>query len=171
MIPFFKSGQLYFHLSWVFTVTMLFCCFGRKNPRNFQPELFTICSYPLVSHFENGHCSTGAQGVMATDSWLVWRLRTNKKKGGPCCLCDLSGGYVLPPHQKGKLLSADILCKLRPRKSCWKIATIWKFPRGGSMNPSVIMSYAALGCLLLVTGGQMLALQSSRYREQKGEGR
>lgn len=39
------------------------------------------------------------------------------------------------------------------------------------MNPSVIMSYAALGCLLLVTGGQMLALQSSRYREQKGEGR
>lgn len=143
--PFYKLGQLYFHLSWDFTFTLHFCCFASQNSCNFWPELFKINSWSLISPFEDDHFHTGAQGVMITDFWVLWRVRTNK--GGLLCLCDHGRGYVLPPHQKGKLLSADILCNLRARESCWIIATVWKFPYGASVIPSVIMSFAALGCL------------------------
>ena len=77
----YKLGQLHFHLIIkVLPLLCFFCCFDCKNSCNFQPELFKISLHPLISPFEDGHFSIGAQGVMTTNSWVLWRARANKKK-------------------------------------------------------------------------------------------
>lgn len=101
---------------------------------------FTLYYFSMEQKLLEDACSSPRAQSDDQRCLKIVKGENNKKEGGPPCRCDLSGGYVLPPHQKGKLLSADILCNLRASKSCWKVAIVWKFPYGGSVNLSVLAS-------------------------------